>query len=126
MNRIGIAVVMVIIAGIICGCEVYTVRDSATDYSLKLDEIGRLMNEEEFEYAGELATQLLINWKDTLKHLDKYLYHDYIDEVTEGLAVLPVYAESKDNIAVKAQIEDIKIQLTSLKESELPYLHNIL
>ena len=74
----------------------------------------------------KLSHNVLNSWKTATKHLDKYLYHDYIDNITRQMASLPVYAENKDKIAIKAQIEDIKIQLTSLKESELPYLHNIL
>ncbi len=126
MNRIGIAITMVIIAGLICGFEIYTVSKSAADYTKELEAVNQLINEENFEDAKGLSAELLDNWKKSAKHLDKYLYHDYIDRITEEMSTLPVYAANKDKIAVKAQIEDIKIQLTSLKESELPYLHNIL
>lgn len=126
MNRIGIAIAMVIIAGLICGFEIFTVSQSAADYTKELEAVNQLINEENFEDAKGLSAELLDNWKKSAKHLDKYLYHDYIDRITEEMSTLPVYAANKDKIAVKAQIEDIKIQLTSLKESELPYLHNIL
>ncbi len=126
MNRIGIAIAMVVIAGLICGCEIFTVNKSTSDYTSELENVNRLMNEEKFDNAGVLSAELLESWKKAARHLDKYLYHDYIDDITESIATLPVYANNKDKIAVKAQIESIKIQLTSLKESELPYLHNIL
>ncbi|MBR3988780.1 MAG: DUF4363 family protein [Clostridia bacterium] len=126
MNRIGIGIVMFIIAGIICGCEIITVSNSYRNFSNELENISRLMSEENFERAGKLSYEVFENWKKTAKHLDKYLYHDYIDNISADMATLPVYADNKDKIAVTAQIEDIKIQLTSLKESELPYLHNIL
>ncbi len=126
MNRICIAIIMVIIAGLICGFEIYTVNISSTNYTNELENINRLMEENSFEKATQLSAEVLDKWKNTAKNLDKYLYHDYIDDITECMATLPVYADNKDKLAVNAQIENIKIQLTSIKESELPYLHNIL
>ncbi len=126
MNRIMIAVVMVLIAGLICGCEIYSVSSYEKSYTEELAKVSKLMESKEYSEAGKLSENILKNWKKTAKHLDKYLYHDYIDSITEHLVTLPAYTESKDETAVRAHIEEIKIQLTSLKESELPYLHNIL
>ena len=126
MNRITIAVLMLLLAGIICGCEIFTVNSNATLYSKELDNILRLSKEEDFDKAYELSQNLVKRWKVTIKHFDKYLYHDYIDDITKQMASLPVFTKNKDVSAIEAQIEEIKIQLTSLKESELPYLHNIL
>lgn len=126
MNRIGIAVVMLLIAGFICGCEILTVNGNAENYTEELNNISELMNNESFDEAKELSEKVLANWRITAKHLDKYLYHDYIDSITEEIATLPVYAKAEDKSAVKSQVEQIKIQLASLKESELPYMHNIL
>ena len=126
MNRIGIAIAMFLIAVLTCGFEIFTVNKSTSIYSDELQQVSRLMSEEDFESASRLSASMLDSWKTTAKKLDKYLYHDYIDHITEGMSVLPVYAENKDKLALNAQIEEIKIQLTSLKESELPYLHNIL
>lgn len=126
MNRICIALVMLLISGIICGCEIFTVNGKAQNFTEELNSISELMNEENFEEAKELSQKLLTDWKKTSKHLDKYLYHDYVDNITEGIATLPVYTSAKDKSAVKSQVEQIKIKLASLKESELPYVHNIL
>lgn len=126
MNRISIAVLMLLIAGVICGCEIFTVNNNAKIYTEELDKISYLSENENYQGAEELSKDILGRWKEISKHLDKYLYHDYIDNITEGISTLPVYTKNKDTSAVKAQIEEIKIQLTSLKESELPYLHNIL
>lgn len=126
MNRIGIAVVMLLIAGIICGFEIFTVNGNVESYNQELDTISKLMSEENFSEAEVLSEKVLINWRKTARNLDKYLYHDYIDNITEEISALPVYAKAEDKSAVKSQVEQIKIQLASLKESELPYMHNIL
>lgn len=126
MNRIMIALAMVILAGVICGCEVYHVCSKVQSYTAELEKVNRLMESEEYNEAGKLSENILKSWKNVAKHLDKYLYHDYIDSITEKLSTLPAYSKNKDKTTVRAQIEEIKIQLTSLKESELPYIHNIL
>ncbi len=126
MRRISIAVLMLLIAGVICGCEIFTVNSSTVNYTEELDAISFLSEQENFEKATENSEDLLESWKKTTKHLDKYLYHDYIDDITLQMSALPVYTKSEDNSAIKAQIAEIKTQLTSLKESELPYIHNIL
>lgn len=126
MNRICIAVAMLLLAGFICGCEIYTVNSNAESYTKELDNISKLMSEENFDEAEENSQKLLESWKHIARHMDKYLYHDYIDNITEEISTLPVYAKSKDKESVMAQVEQIKIQLTSLKESELPYVHNVL
>ena len=126
MNRITTAVLMLILAGIICGFEIFAVNSSAVNYIDELDSIKFLSEQGEFGNATVLSEELIKNWKTKTKYLDKYLYHDYIDDITRQMAALPVLTENKDKTAVKSQIEEIKIQLTSLKESELPYLHNIL
>ena len=126
MNRIMIALAMVILAGVICGCEVYYVCSKEQSYTAELEKVNRLMESEDYNEAGKLSENILKSWKNVAKHLDKYLYHDYIDSITEKLSTLPAYSKNKDKTTVKAQIEEIKIQLTSLKESELPYIHNIL
>ena len=126
MNKIGIAIAMFLIAGSICWFEIFTVKNDVDAYNLELEKVCQLMNEDDFNKASELSSSILSKWKQESKRLDKYLYHDYIDEITQTIATLPVYADNQDKVSVKAQVEDIKIQLTSLKESELPYFHNIL
>lgn len=126
MTRISIAVLMLLLAGIICGCEIFAVNTDAVKFSKELDNVSFLSKMEEFDKANELSQKVLEDWKKTTKHFDKYLYHDYIDDITRQMATLPVFTKNKDISAIESQIEEIKIQLTSLKESELPYLHNIL
>ena len=126
MNRLYIALLMLLVSGIICGCEIYTVNESVNSFTKGLEDVKALNESERFEEAGILSNEILKSWKTTSRKLDKYLYHDYIDNITEEMSALPVYASNSDNEAARALIEEIKIQLTSLKESELPYMHNIL
>ncbi len=126
MKRCAIAILMLVIAGIFCWCEIYHVNTNALNYTKELETVQRLMKSKDFGEASKLSENILTSWDKASRHMDKYLYHDYVDDITKNMATLPVYTKSQDRIAVNAQIEAIKIQLTSLKESELPYFHNIL
>ena len=126
MKRIYIALAMLIISGVICGLEMYEVRKNAESYISGLDEVKALTAESNYTDARILSEELLKSWKESSKKFDIYLYHDYIDNITENMSLLPVYADNENNEAALGVVENIKIQLTSLIESELPYIHNIL
>ena len=126
MKRCTIAILMLLIAGVFCYSEIYHVKSTAEAYMKELETMQTLLKSSDFNEASLLGKNILKSWEKTSKHLDKYLYHDYIDDITKNMSSLPVYSENQDAIAVNSQIEEIKIQLTSLKESELPYFHNIL
>ena len=117
---------MLLIAGIFCWSEIHHVKTNAESYIKELETVQRLIKSEDFSEATLLSENILTKWDKSSKHMDKYLYHDYIDDITKNMATLPIYSKTQDKIAVNSQIEEIKIQLTSLKESELPYFHNIL
>lgn len=126
MKRIYIAIAMLIISGLACGMEMYEVRKNASSYISALDDVKTLAVENKYTDARILSEELLKNWKDSSKKFDVYLYHDYIDNITENMSLLPVYADNENSEAALGVVENIKIQLTSLIESELPYIHNIL
>ena len=107
MNKIGIALAMFLIAGSICWFEIFTVKNDVDAYNLELEKVCQLMNEDDFNKASELSSSILSKWKQESKRLDKYLYHDYIDELTQTIATLPVYADNQDKVSVKAQVEDL-------------------
>ena len=117
---------MLLIAGVFCWAEINHVKTNSERFTKELEAVQRLVKSEDFDEAALLSENILKNWNEASRHMDKYLYHDYIDDVTKNLATLPIYSKKHDETAVNAQIEEIKIQLTSLKESELPYFHNIL
>ena len=126
MKRCTIAILMLLIAGIFCWSEIHHVKTNSEGYMKELETVQRLMKSEDFDEASLLSQNILTNWNKSSRHMDKYLYHDYIDDITINMATLPIYSKNQDKIAVNSQIEALKIQLTSLKESELPYFHNIL
>ena len=51
MNRITIAILMLLLAGAICGCEIFAVNSDAENFSKELDKISHLSKEENFEKA---------------------------------------------------------------------------
>lgn len=126
MKRITIAVVLLIVSIGLCVCEIKTINMSVDVYSDNLNAISDLIDESRLEDAAMLSADTISNWKKTSAKLDKYLYHDYVDGITLSMVNLPVYIKSGSIEAANTAIQSIKIQLASLKESELPYIHNIL
>lgn len=125
MKRFVIAVAMLLFAVLICVCEFKVVEVTDT-YVNTLEKIENFCKRAEFQDAYNLSLQINEKWQQTRKTLNKYLYHDYIDNISVNLSSLPIHTKGEDPESVSKTVEEIKIQLASLKESELPYMHNIL
>jgi|GEM_PF-4671346 len=125
MKRFVIAVTMLLFAVLICVCEFKAVEVTDT-YVNTLEKIENFCKSGEYQDAYNLSLQINENWQQTRKILNKYLYHDYIDNISVNLSSLPIHTKGEDPESVSKTVEEIKIQLASLKESELPYMHNIL
>ena len=125
MKRIVIASSLLIAALIICLCEFRAVEVTES-YKATLDKIYSLSEKGDFEEAYMLSEDINKHWQNSQKNLNKYLYHDYVDSITLTLSSLSVYTKNKDTESISATVKDAKIKLASLKESELPYIYNIL
>lgn len=125
MKRIITATSLFLVALIICLYEFKTVGVTES-YKEALDKIITLSSKGEFEKAHKLSLDINNRWQKTQKELNKYLYHDYVDSITLELNSLTVYTQSKDSESIIAISDSAKIKLASLKESELPYIYNIL
>ena len=125
MKRIITATSLFLVALIICLCEFKTVGVTES-YKEALDKIITLSSKGEFEKAHKLSRDINNRWQKTQKELNKYLYHDYVDSITLELNSLTVYTQSKDSESIITISDSAKIKLASLKESELPYIYNIL
>ena len=125
MKRIIIATSLFLVALMICLCEFKAVGVTES-YKEALDKIITLSSKGEFEKAHKLSRDINNRWQKTQKELNKYLYHDYVDSITLELNSLTIYTQSKDSESIITISDSAKIKLASLKESELPYIYNIL
>lgn len=126
MKRIYIALALFFTASALCGYEMNTIKSITVDYCIMLDEIADTVENGDTTEAEIMSETMLKNWERESKELDKFLYHDYVDNITVSLSEVPLYVKSASIDETRSHIQAIKIQLASLKESELPYMHNII
>ncbi|MDO4419671.1 MAG: hypothetical protein Q4B92_04830, partial [Ruminococcus sp.] len=69
MNRFAIAVTMILLAGIICGCELFTVNTIVDNSKNSLDKVVTLIEEENYNEASELSEKILKDWTKTARQL---------------------------------------------------------
>ena len=54
------------------------------------------------------------------------LYHDYVDAITINIDKLSIYISDEDDVGFFTTCREIKAQIKSLRESEIPNLENII
>ena len=65
-------------------------------------------------------------WQKNLIIFDILLIHDYVDEISVNLSAMRSYVATQSNDNYLAESAGIKKQLTSVKDSELVKIENIL
>ena len=78
------------------------------------------MNHNKFNDEGESK------WQKNLSIFDILLIHDYVDEISVNLSAMRSYVATQSNDNYLAESAGIKKQLTSVKDSELVKIENIL
>lgn len=126
MKRLYIAITLLLAASSICAFQISTIRDTTDKFCGILDDIAMICASGNKPLADKLAKDMLIKWDTESQELDKFVYHDYVDNITIALSEIPLYIKIGSNEETKSYINGIKIQLASLSESELPYIHNII
>ena len=125
MNRLYIAIALLVVASGLCGYEMMTIKQITDDYCNILNTISDTAEIKGRNEALRLSENMLESWEKKSKELDKFVYHDYVDNISVSLSDVPLYVKSADIEETRSYIQAIKIQLASLNESELPYMHNI-
>lgn len=125
MKRLYIAVALLLAASALCAYEMISVKNTTSEYSDILDKIAETAETGDKTEAEILSEIMIKNWDKESKKLDKFVYHDYVDNITVSLSEVPLYVKSASIDETRSHIKGIKIQLASLNESELPYIHNI-
>ena len=125
MKRIYIAVILLIITAGICSYEFLFVSSSVDNYTKEIKNIERAYSQSDFEKAGKLTQKIKSDWLGTVSPMDTLLYHDYVDSISNNISKLSVYINQKDTSAFYCTCAELKNQLNSLKNSEIPNLENI-
>lgn len=125
MKRLAVALVLAVIIAAICTCEFITVDYNNNTYTKMLDEISAEVEKEDFNKALSISEEVLTSWEKTVSGMDTFIYHDYMDSIGLYMNYLPVYIKAENKTGIETTVKSIKIQLDSLKRSELPTYYNI-
>ena len=126
MKRIYIAAVLLIITLSICIYELRFVSRSCNDFSHYVTEIQAAYEDTEYDAALNLTKMVNDKWQKNVHKIDMLLYHDYVDEITDNLSKLSIFISKEDESQFLATCREIKNQLESLKNNEIPILENII
>lgn len=126
LKRIYTAIVLLIVVAILCTAEYTCVKHSSDEFIMKLESIEEAVRNGDVATARAQAERINDDWRETASTVDMLLYHDYVDEISAELAVLPAYIGSDEDAELFATCKRAKKRLTSLKESEKPTPENII
>lgn len=126
MKRIFIAFLLFIIVGIIAAAELGYVTANTDLYISKIELTDKQVYKNNFEEALKMCAELEYKWNNSAKKIDVMLNHDCIDSVGESINRMTSYIQNGSIDMYFAESSKAKKELASIKESEYPYIENIL
>lgn len=126
MRRIYIGIIFLLTAFSIAAVETGLISAKADYYISRIENIDKYMRKDDFQKASELCREVEGLWDDSTKTIDIFLIHDYVDSVSLYLTRMNAYIANGSIDMYFSESAGIKKELTSLKESELPTIDNIL
>ncbi len=126
MKRIYIALALLIIAVTVGIFEMFYVTNKIDELNEEIISADNLVKSENYEGAKDVLASAESKWQKNLSIFDILLIHDYVDEISVNLSSMRSYVATQSNENYLAESEGIKKQLTSIKDSELVQIENIL
>ena len=126
MKRIYAALLFFIIVVIFASVELGYVSGKSDLFISKIELTDKKVYKNDFEEALELCSQLEDNWENSSKRIDMILNHECIDSIGESINKMSSYLQNGSVDMYFAESSKAKKELASIKESEYPYIENIL
>lgn len=126
MKRIIISIIIFALCASGAAVEVFCVSRSVDNYLESIEKIDDLVSDRNFADASENCAELESKWNDTLRSVDIVLIHDYVDKIGISISQMRAYAENNSADSYFAASAEAKRALESIKDSEFPFVENIL
>lgn len=126
MKRIYIAIAFLIIALTTGIFEMFYVTNKIDELNEEIISADNLVKSENYDGAKSVLASAETEWQKNLSIFDILLIHDYVDEISVNLSAMRSYVATQSNDNYFAESAGIKKQLTSIKDSELVQIENIL
>lgn len=126
MKRIYIAIAFLILALTTGIFEMFYVTNKIDELNEEIISADNLVKSENYDGAKSVLASAETEWQKNLSIFDILLIHDYVDEISVNLSAMRSYVATQNNDNYLAESAGIKKQLTSIKDSELVQIENIL
>ena len=126
MKRIYAALLFFIIVVIFASVELGYVSGKSDLFISKIESTDKKVYKNDFEEALEMCSQLEDSWENSSKRIDMILNHECIDSIGESINKMSSYLQNGSVDMYFAESSKAKKELASIKESEYPYIENIL
>lgn len=126
MKRIFIALLLFIAVIVDAAAELGYVTANADLYISKIELTDKQVYKNNFEEALKMCDQLENSWNNNSKKIDLMLNHDCIDSIGESINKMTSYIQNGSIDMYFAESNIAKKELASIKESEYPFVENIL
>lgn len=126
MKRIYVSLIFLLIVSVSAALQLGYVSAEVDTFISLIEQSDKCMRKSNFEEAISVCQNIENKWGDTAKKIDMLLIHDYVDEIGNRISNMRAYAENCSPDMYFAESTTAKKELASIKESEYPYVENIL
>lgn len=126
MKRIYFSAAFLVITIVGALFQAWYIGSKADKFAEQIEQIDEYMLKDDFEKAVKLSRETEAEWDEAARSIDVFLIHDYVDSIGTDMSHLRACIENGNVQMYFYESAGIKKELTSLKESELPYFENLI
>lgn len=109
-----------------CAYEMVTIDNVFKDSCKIIDSMSDLDRQNKKDELLEASDKLYQLWGEKIPILSVFVQHEIVDEIEQSVAIIKNSIEQDDNDTFQTEITRAAIQIQSLRDTEFPYIENIL
>lgn len=125
MQRVKLCAVILLILIALSVGSLWLISYNCNKLTLQIAEVQELYENREIPSALKKADELNRSWRSCYKLLSCLVKHDKLSEINSSIARIRPFLENDDD-ELNAEFGSILYQINLLRDTEFPYLHNIL
>lgn len=109
-----------------CAYEMVTIDNVFKDSCKIIDSMSDLDRQNKKDELLEASDKLYQLWGEKIPILSVFVQHEIVDEIEQSVAIIKNSIEQDDNDTFQTEITRAAIRIQSLRDTEFPYIENIL
>ncbi len=109
-----------------CAYEMITIDNVFKDSCEIIDSMSDLERQNKKDELLEASDKLYQLWGKKMPILSMFVQHEIVDEIEQSIAIIKSSVEQDDSDTFQTEITRAAIQIQSLRDTEFPYIENIL